>query len=316
MGGLLDLVTDGAAWRRFRHGLALPTSLGAVRTRWERARTAGADPDRADERVITGRELRERTDRVEPLLHAAPDVLDAAAAAFAERDFSLLLADADGVVVRALAGGGFAEEASRVRLIAGAEWSESIRGTNAIGTALVEGGPVAVRGAAHWARTNHALACWATPLRDPLGRVVGVLDATSFHTGLDPVVPVTLMATARAIESVLRATSGVSASQELLRRVLEAHPGPALVVERGNRIRAANTRAAASLGTTDPRSCLGMDWAAVSSRLGRRQLLEVGPWAGCRASFEPAATWQGEVVAALVMLAPAPSGARLGDRRG
>ena len=46
----------------------------------------------------------------------------------------------------------------------GACWAETERGTNAVGTALVEGKPIVVNGAEHYLRLNGFLACAAAPL--------------------------------------------------------------------------------------------------------------------------------------------------------
>lgn len=55
---------------------------------------------------------------------------------------------------------------------------EGARGTNAIGTAIVERRPVAVIGAAHYEERNRGLFCYAMPIHDPYGRLVAVLDVT------------------------------------------------------------------------------------------------------------------------------------------
>ena len=155
-------------------------------SRWDRARRLGAPRSGgADEHHLErGAALALRTERLGGLLGDGAAVLRGAAESVSTRDFVLLLADADGVVLHALGGGAFAEEARRVRLIEGACWSESARGTNAIGTALAEGTSVSVRGRAHFGERFGGLVCTAAPVRDPEGRVLAVPDATS-RVGVD-----------------------------------------------------------------------------------------------------------------------------------
>lgn len=96
----------------------------------------------------------------------------------------LLLADAQGMVLQALGDDGFASRAQRVALRPGAFWSEPVRGTNAIGTALADGRPVAVLGAEHYLARNAFLSCAAAPIVDSQGRTLGALDISGDHRAL------------------------------------------------------------------------------------------------------------------------------------
>lgn len=60
----------------------------------------------------------------------------------------------------------------------GSCWSESLRGTNAIGTAVVEGRPTLINCGEHYLDRLSPFSCTSVPLRDPQGRVIGVLDLT------------------------------------------------------------------------------------------------------------------------------------------
>ncbi|MGC7969990.1 GAF domain-containing protein, partial [Salmonella enterica] len=64
-------------------------------------------------------------------------------------------------------------------------WSEQLRGTNAIGTALYEQKPTTVHAQQHYLDANRFLTCSAAPIFDHRGQVLGVLDVSgecgSFH---------------------------------------------------------------------------------------------------------------------------------------
>ncbi|MFR0713814.1 sigma-54-dependent Fis family transcriptional regulator [Enterobacterales bacterium BD_CKDN230030183-1A_HGKHYDSX7] len=60
----------------------------------------------------------------------------------------------------------------------GSCWSESLRGTNAIGTAVVEGRPTLIDCGEHYLDRLSPFSCTSVPLRDPSGQVIGVLDIT------------------------------------------------------------------------------------------------------------------------------------------
>ena len=97
----------------------------------------------------------------------------------------VILTDADGVIVHSLGDADFLEKANRVALRPGAAWSEQVRGTNAIGTAIVERTATLVHADQHYLFANHFLTCSAAPITDCQGNVVGVLDVSgdqrSFH---------------------------------------------------------------------------------------------------------------------------------------
>jgi transcriptional regulator of acetoin/glycerol metabolism len=97
----------------------------------------------------------------------------------------VLLTDAQGVIVHSLGDDDFLEKANRVALRPGVTWSEQVRGTNAIGTAIAEGAPALVHAEQHFLAANHFLTCSAAPISDHLGNVIGVLDVSgdsrSYH---------------------------------------------------------------------------------------------------------------------------------------
>ncbi|MBK4734014.1 sigma-54-dependent Fis family transcriptional regulator [Noviherbaspirillum sp. DKR-6] len=97
----------------------------------------------------------------------------------------VVLTDANGLIVHALGDDDFLEKANRVALQPGVSWSEEGKGTNAIGTAIVEKKPTLVHANQHYLRANHFLTCSAAPIFNHQGDVIGVLDVTgdksSYH---------------------------------------------------------------------------------------------------------------------------------------
>jgi transcriptional regulator of acetoin/glycerol metabolism len=97
----------------------------------------------------------------------------------------VVLTDANGLIVHALGDDDFLEKANRVALQPGVSWSEEGKGTNAIGTAIVEKKPTLVHAHQHYLQANHFLTCSAAPIFNHQGDVIGVLDVTgdksSYH---------------------------------------------------------------------------------------------------------------------------------------
>lgn len=115
----------------------------------------------------------------------------------------VILADDRGVVLHALGDADFVGRADRVALSPGASWAEPHRGTNAIGTALAEGGPVVIHGAEHFLERNTFLTCAAATVSAPDGRLLGVLDISGDQRGRHPHTFGLVRAAAQMIENRL-----------------------------------------------------------------------------------------------------------------
>ncbi len=277
---VLDNVPE-SLWKAFhddeRASLARHDGHGVL-DRWGRARRLGAPVDggRDDECIERGPALDERRERLEGLLIDGASLVANAASAAAERDFLLLVADSEGVVVHTAGGGAFADDARRVRLIDGACWREEARGTNAIGTALSEGRPAIVRGRAHYGARFHGLVCSAAPVRGLDGRTLAVVDATSLVGRADVDVGFVVRTTARALEEVarLRAYASVGAAvAATLARSLDRIACPAVLVEASGRIGRVNVAARTTLGVTighESVRALGVGWDALRDEALRR----------------------------------------------
>ena len=88
----------------------------------------------------------------------------------------VILADRRGTLMHTLGDTEFLGRAERVALSSGASWQEQHRGTNAIGTALVETTGIEIHGAEHFFERNEFLTCTAVPILSEVGELMGVLD--------------------------------------------------------------------------------------------------------------------------------------------
>lgn len=151
-----------------------------IETSWSRCISRGLDADSCSKEVERARRdvlLTER-ERNECLLkHAAP-VMNGLYAQIARSGSMIVLTNASGFIIHSVGDQSFLDRASKVALSPGVEWSEESKGTNAIGTALVEQAPVSVHGSQHFFSANHFLSCSASPIFDPCSRMLGVLDVT------------------------------------------------------------------------------------------------------------------------------------------
>jgi len=291
---------------------AVATTERSLAARWERSRRLGACSDGGDaleHAVVDARGVRAARERTGRIWREARPMLEDLASACARRDFVTLVCDANGVVTHALGGGGFADEARRLRLIEGATWGEELRGTNAIGTALAEERPTAVLGGAHYARVNAGLVCIAAPIRDPRGKVVGVLDVTSWAERAEQLDPSVVLTVARAIEEVLRARAyaGVGGGLGLVERLIERASGAAFLVEAPGRIVRANA-AARAMGERRGSTAVLPPWRELIAAAGLAAPFEAAPdpVRVSRITAEPIQDANGELLALLVLVGDAP----------
>src|SRR5262245_26587436 len=138
-------ITDLRLWERFQAGDCSDEEVTSNRVlqRWRRCREAGLEAENAAEPVMAAEKLGDSRERFAPLL--APGApFDAFASAMAEAGYCGLFCDADGVILSRRISEPFEGAVTRTKLVEGAVWSERARGTNGVGTALIERAPAAV----------------------------------------------------------------------------------------------------------------------------------------------------------------------------
>jgi transcriptional regulator of acetoin/glycerol metabolism len=143
-------------------------------------------------------QVRERNRR---LFSQAAPLMDMLFDQISGTESMVVLCDAAGVVLHTVGDADFLSRASQVALQPGVDWSEPAKGTNAIGTALVEATPTLVHADEHFMVANHFLTCSAAPILDPRGHVLGVLDVTGDHRSYHRHTMALVRMTARMIEN-------------------------------------------------------------------------------------------------------------------
>ncbi len=157
-----------ASWQR---------SFRLHKLRPERPRTA---------KRLTGQEFNLSRERLGPLIHNARNCLDRLYQAIGGDGCCVLLADRDGVPVARR--GAEADDVTFKKwgLWTGSVWSEDFEGTNGIGTCIVEERSLAIHKDQHFHTKNIGLSCIASPIFDPEGKLIAVLDVSSCRADLTP----------------------------------------------------------------------------------------------------------------------------------
>jgi transcriptional regulator of acetoin/glycerol metabolism len=177
--------TDVAAIRRaygqFLSNGRVPRGIvpDFIERSWQRSAAFGVAYDRIRE---IGRadetELRTVVSQYGNLINMATPVMENLHHQLTGSGSVVLLCSGEGFILHSMGDPDFLPKAQHIALKPGVCWAENQKGTNAIGTAIVERQPVVIYAGHHYIRQNHFLACSAAPVLDPFGEVAGVLDIT------------------------------------------------------------------------------------------------------------------------------------------
>jgi transcriptional regulator of acetoin/glycerol metabolism len=202
--------------------------------RWERVRARGLLPDRTDAAGVDSLQLNERRERLASVLHGQPSLFDPLVRDLEARALVAVVADHEGVVLYRH-GREVTEQAAVLdQLSEGSRWSEDIRGTNAVGTSLVERRPIGVLGGAHFDRASSGIFCYAAPVFDPHGELVCTLDVSGPMSRHEEAFGTAICAASSAVELMLRTQlfdNAVVGGLPTLARVIDHLREPAFVVD-------------------------------------------------------------------------------------
>jgi len=184
-----------------------PDVRGPIAASWRRSREAGVDPSGRLPAMsvleLTG--ARAMWDD-HPLQSASPLIEQCLAETLLDADNLLVISDADGMLL-SIKGDTLLRNraADDMNFVEGALWSESSAGTNAIGTAMAAAHAVQVFAAEHFTEPVQRWTCSAAPVMDPdTGQMLGVIDLTGDFSVVNPLSLAVVVATARAVEELLR----------------------------------------------------------------------------------------------------------------
>ena len=189
--------------RPLASALALPEQhLGAIRQSHERCAALGLSRVLQPDHAPLGRAdlglVRERHQRLHA--HAAP-VMEMLFGQIEGTQSMVVLCDSAGTIIHSIGDDDFLSRAAKVALQPGVNWSEPTKGTNAVGTALIEERPTLVHADEHYLHANHFLTCSAAPIFDPRGNVLGVLDVSGDHRSYHAHTMALVTLSARMIEN-------------------------------------------------------------------------------------------------------------------
>ena len=164
----------------FEHG-QIPTGLidDAIVHSWQRCSAASKDvSERVQFDTVSKNGLLALIDSNRILLEAATQPLEQLGQTVNGAGYSVLLTDDKGVALAARRSGRCANTLINDAFRQGVNLSEATIGTSAMSCAVSERRPVLVSGVEHYLHANRVFNCAASPIVDPMGRVLGAIDIT------------------------------------------------------------------------------------------------------------------------------------------
>jgi len=201
---------------------------------WARAMGMGLAADRVNARrplPLDELERRRRTSRLSLVVDELRRVLTGVADASL---FLMVVCDADGVVLWREGSPRVQLTADRLGFLEGMVWTESVVGTNAIGTAIAEAAPVQLFSAEHFESQQHPWYCTAAPVHDPRsGELLGVVDVSGPALTLHPAIGALVESAVRLAEASLwrRHQERLASLRRSTEAVVSTTAGPLLVVD-------------------------------------------------------------------------------------
>ena len=180
-----------------------------VANSWKRCSNLSVDPYLDQTGSVNQLELRERLYNKQHLVKVARPFMDNLYDFVKGSGFQVVLTDEQGFLLEVLGDNDIVSRTESVLLCPGGIWSEAVKGTNAIGTAIVEKKPVQIYAWEHFCKPHHFLTCSASPIFDPDGEMVGILDISGDYRFANAHTLGMVVAAVNAIENqlcLLRAT--------------------------------------------------------------------------------------------------------------
>ncbi|GIM46702.1 sigma-54-dependent Fis family transcriptional regulator [Collibacillus ludicampi] len=170
---------------------------------WERSSMYGVDPQIAKDAILGADEFKKYREQKQSFLQEVKPTIERMFHGLKSSGSIALLADPQGYILESMGDPEFLHDVEKIHLHQGACWSEQARGTNAIGTVIAERHPLEVMGKEHYLEVNHILFCAASPIFNPLGDLVAVLDVSGYHEKHHPLLLGMVDVIARSIEDSL-----------------------------------------------------------------------------------------------------------------
>lgn len=180
-------------WQRFINNRETPEDIEkldpVICQSWVRSRNLQVDPYEIKSQILEKNQLQKHLSDSRLLITVAASYIEKLSSFLEGELFSVVLVDADGIILNVAEGTGktMEQEKTRTHMEIGANRNESYVGTTASGTCMLVDKPLMIRGAEHFIEAHHGFCSSAAPIHFN-GRIigsigiVGSLEAHYHHT--------------------------------------------------------------------------------------------------------------------------------------
>ncbi|QOV34772.1 GAF domain-containing protein [Streptomyces ferrugineus] len=202
---------------------------------WERTLRSGVDPDHDVRSGLLSREEVQRRRESTTLRQVMPVLREGLLSVADVAHHIMVVADDEGRVLWREGNSSVLRRADGLGLALGADWRESVVGTNGLGTPAVVRRPVQVFASEHFQRSQTSWTCTGAPITDPRdGRLIGVVDVSGPLETMHPATLAWVDSVAKLAEARLREVhlTSLERLRAVASPVLARLSGRALVVDR------------------------------------------------------------------------------------
>lgn len=206
-----------------------------IKQSWERMKRSGVDPDHDVRSGLLSREEVQRRRETTALRHVLPVLREGLLSVADVAHHIMVVADHEGRVLWREGNSSVLRKADGLGFELGADWRESVVGTNGVGTPAVVRRPVQVFAAEHFQRSQTTWTCTGAPITDPRdGRLIGVVDVSGPLETMHPATLAWVDSVAKLAEARLREVhvTALERLRAVAAPVLARIAGRALVVDR------------------------------------------------------------------------------------
>ncbi|WP_195335958.1 sigma-54-dependent Fis family transcriptional regulator [Paraclostridium bifermentans] len=244
MGDYINFIEN--AWKKFINTGEVDLSVRKdIRDSWIRCKSYGVDYNNGCGSVQHDN-IKYLIEKNSELISVSKPIMEGIYSMVSGSGFAIMLADKDGYIIEVIGDKDIMDRANELNFLKGELWTESIVGTNAIGTAIYLNKPIQTIGAEHYGKNQHSWTCSASPIYDEDNNLIGCInmsgnyyDAHSHTLGI-------VTAAAKSIQNQLALTL----SYKLLNITFDSISEGMIVVNQDLSIKKANGRALKILNTS------------------------------------------------------------------
>ncbi|MDI3535104.1 MAG: sigma-54 dependent transcriptional regulator, acetoin dehydrogenase operon transcriptional [Thermosediminibacterales bacterium] len=168
-------------WEKFINGKHVNTNIikPEILASWKRSKSYGISPFESFDIMLSDAELKERCEKNACLIKTAKPFMNLLYQLVEGSELAVFLVDKEGYILEMIGDMQTILNASKNKLLPGANRSEEKVGTNAIALSLVEDKPIQLVGPEHYNQNFHNWTCAASPIHNTSGEIIGVLNVSA-----------------------------------------------------------------------------------------------------------------------------------------